>query len=133
VVIPAGVVSTQTAEQVTRKMLDEITANERKLGYALAPARIVRIQLLRSGEMYPLRRFDGVNPGGAAIGPDGGPGWVVEAVGTFLYFDRQTSKLTSKGTHGFHAWDDAGGEAISFFSCWDQPPMDPAFTEGSCP
>ena len=73
VVIPAGVVSTQTAEQVTRKMLDEITANERKLGYALAPARIVRIQLLRSGEMYPLRRFDGVNPGGAAIGPDGGP------------------------------------------------------------
>ena len=58
---------------------------------------------------------------------------MVEAVGTFLYFDRQTSKLTSKGTHGFHGMDDAGGEAIGFFSCWAQPPMDPAFTEGSCP
>jgi hypothetical protein len=40
IVIPLGVVSTQTAQQVVQKMLAEIATNEQKLGHALAPPRI---------------------------------------------------------------------------------------------
>jgi hypothetical protein len=75
VVIPPGIVSSRTADEVPRLMLDEIATSERRLGRALAPARIVRIQLLRPGEMYEARHFDGTNPGGVGMSPDGGPGW----------------------------------------------------------
>jgi hypothetical protein len=132
VVIPAGVVSTQTAEQVAQKMLDAIAVNERKLGRVLTPARIIRIQLLRPGEQYAVRHFDGTNPGGLSLSPDGGPGWMVEAVGTFPYYDRQTGQLTDLGIHGFHEWDDAGGEGFGSIPCWTLTPVDPSQLDGTC-
>lgn len=133
IIIPPGVESTQTAEQVARRMLDEIAANERKLGRALATARIIRIQLLRAGEMYELRRLDGTNPDGAGMSPDGGPGWVVEAMGTFVGEDFRTGQVESRGMHGFHLWDDAGGESYGFIPCWTSRPMPREDLEGSCP
>ena len=132
VVIPPGIVSTQTADQVTRKMLDEIAANERRLGRVLAPARILRVQLLRNGEMYPTSRFDGTNPDGAALGPTDGPGWVVEAVGTFMYYDRNTGLLESMSMHAFHEWDDAGGEGWIAHPCWVRGPRPPGGFDGIC-
>ena len=68
-------------------MLAEIAASERTLGRALAPPRIIRIQLLRAGELYAMRRLDGSNPDGGGMAPSDGPGWMVEAVGTFLGTD----------------------------------------------
>jgi hypothetical protein len=99
-VIPADVRSSQTAAQVTQRMLDQIAANEKKLGRSLAPARIIRVQLLHQGEPYQFKRLDGTD---AAIeaSADNGPGWVVEAVGTFVGVDIGTSQIDSLGTHGF--------------------------------
>jgi len=133
VIVPPGVTSTRTADQVARMMLDEIAANERTLGRALSPARIVRIQLLRPGERYEMRRLDGQNPDGSAMSPDGGPGWMVEAVGTFIAVDDETGRLQLKGMHGFHRWDDAGGEGTGFYPCWAAIPVPAASMEGSCP
>jgi hypothetical protein len=133
IIIPPGVVSTQTADQVARRMLDEIAANERKLGRALATARIIRIQLLRPGEMYELRHLDGTNPDGTGMSPDGGPGWMVEAIGTFVGEDFRTGQIEARGTHGFHLWDDAGGESLGFIPCWSVHQMPPEAMEGSCP
>jgi hypothetical protein len=133
VIVPPGVTSAQTADQVAKRMLDEIAANERKLGRALAPARIVKIQLLQMGEMLPLRHFDGTNPGGGAMGPSQGPGWMVEAVGTFLDFDRRNPEvLAAMGTHGFREYDDKGGDGLAFIACWTLNPVPPAQLEGTC-
>jgi hypothetical protein len=74
-VTPPGVNSSQTPERVAIKMLARITANEKALGRALAPARILRIQLLREGEIFWVRHFDGTNPsdrGGDESGSIGG-------------------------------------------------------------
>jgi hypothetical protein len=109
-------------------MLDAIAANERMLGRALAPARLIRIRLLRDGESFELRRFDGTGAVYRGFASDG-PGWAVEAVGTFIYGDGQIDSL---GTHGFTIWGDAGGEMISFFPCWSAAQPRPEEMEGEC-
>jgi hypothetical protein len=91
-----------------QKMLEEIAASEQRLGRALAPARIVRIKWLGAGERYELRHFDGSNTNGAI----GGPGWMVEAVGTFIDDYSSPGQIDALGTHGFHLWDDTGGESV---------------------
>ena len=88
-----------TGQMFGDKMLAEIAANEQQLGRVLAPARIIRIKRLREDERYELRHFDGSNPDGLAFSPSDGPGWMVEAVGTFIGED-------AIGSHGFHLWDD---------------------------
>ena len=133
IIVPPGVVSTQTAQDVAQKMLNEIAINEGKLGRPLAAPRIVRIQLLRAGELYEMRHFDGSNPDGSGMSPDGGPGWMVEAVGTFIGVDHRTGQILSRGTHGFHLWDDAGGESFGFIPCWTIKPAPVGRLEGSCP
>jgi hypothetical protein len=132
IVIPAGVHSSQTAQQVMSRALHEIAANERALGYAIVPARIVRVQLLAPGESYPLDRFDGTNAHGGALGPSEGPGWAVEAVGTFIHISRTTGKLDGKGMHGFFEWDDAGGSGGGYIPCWNIPFVAVGELEGSC-
>src|SRR6188768_556475 len=89
-VIPPGVQSSQTAADVTQKMFASIAENERTLGRQLAPVRIIRIQLLRASEEYEFKHFDGTSPHGAGASADGGPGWMVEAIGTFVGSDPQT-------------------------------------------
>jgi hypothetical protein len=133
IIVPPGVVSTQTAQGVAQKMLDEIAANEGKLGRPLAAPRIIRIQLLRPGEPYEVRHFDGTNPDGEWMSPDSGPGWMVEAVGTFLGVDHRTGQIVSRGTHAFHLWDDDGGESSSFIPCWTIKPAPAGRLEGACP
>ena len=132
VVIPPGIVTTGTADRYARLMLDEIAASERKLGRSLAPARIVRIQLLRPDETYWGKHFDGTNPGGFGMSPDGGPGWIVEAVGTFIGEDPRTGRIDSLGMHGFHLWGDAGGESWGFIPCRVKVPVPAAELEGTC-
>jgi hypothetical protein len=133
IIVPPGVLSSQTAQSVAQKMLDEIAANEGTLGRPLSAPRIIRIQLLRSGELYEMRHFDGTNPDGGGLSPSNGPGWMVEAVGTFLGVDHRTGQIVSLGTHGFHLWDDAGGESFSFIPCWTIKPVPPGRLEGACP
>jgi hypothetical protein len=130
IVIPPGVPSKQTADQVAQKMLDEIAANEAQLGRALAPARIIKIQLLRVGEVYPIKHLDGTNPGDASLGPVGG--WVVEAVGTFLRFDVHTGQISSLGIHGFNEWPEDGSEVLSFNPCWVANPALATNLDGTC-
>src|SRR5262245_24923205 len=132
IVIPVAVVSSRTADQVAKMILDALGANERKHGPALAPALIVRIQLVRAGEMFELKHFGGTNPGGSGMSPDGGPGWMVEAVGTFIGEDRRTGQIDSLGMHGFHLWDDAGGEGWGFIACRTRMPQPAAEMEGVC-
>lgn len=130
VVIPPGVISSQNADQVAARMLAEIAASELKLGRAIVPARIIRIQLLREGERYQIRHLDGTNPGGLAMSPDGGPGWIVEAVGTFVVSDG--GRITAISMHAFHRWDDAGGEGVALFPCWTDQPERTELMEGTC-
>ena len=130
IIVPPGVSSRRTADEVGRMMLFEISQNERTLGRSLADPRIIRIQLLRPGEMYSHRRLDGSNPGGTASAPSTKPGWMVEAVGTFIEFDRPPR---SWGKHGFHMWEDDGSESFGFFPCGGVGPLDASFAEGTCP
>jgi hypothetical protein len=130
IIVPPGVSTKRTADEVGRLMLFEIAQNERTLGRPLAEPRIIRIQLLRPGEMYPQRRLGGSNPGGGAIGPGKVPGWVVEAVGTFV---DDGLGPRSWGMHGFRMWADDGSEAFGFFPCGGEVLFDPSFAEGSCP
>ncbi len=119
IVRPPGVVSTQTADEVAKKMLEAIAANERGVGRALAPPRLIRIQLLRPGEVYSMRHLDGTG-GPLELSPRGGaPGWVTEAVGTFIdAIGRDGGLPTSIGTHGFRIWGDDGQGAYDWFTCW---------------
>jgi hypothetical protein len=130
VIAPPGVTSKRTADEVARMMLSEISTSERTLGRRLAEPRIIRIQLLRPGEMYPQRRLDGSNPGQGAMGPSTQPGWMVEAIGTFV--DMEPLPETW-GTHGFHLWEDDGSEGFGFFPCGGTAPINSSFAEGSCP
>jgi hypothetical protein len=133
IVIPAGVVTSQTADGVAKRMLAEIAASERTLGRSLAQPRIIRIQLLHKDEMYELRHLDGTNPSGMGVSPSEGPGWMVEAIGTFVGQDHVSGQIVSRGTHGFHLWEDGGGEAWGFIPCWSLQPMPVEDMEGSCP
>ena len=119
VIIPPDVASTQTADEVAKKMLAAIAANERGLGRALAPPRIIRIQLLRPGEVYSMRHLDGMG-GLLALSPRGGaPAWAVEAVGTFIDpIGRDGGLATNIGTHGIEIWGDDGRGGYDWFPCW---------------
>ena len=118
VVIPPGVTSTQTAEEVAQKMLDVIAVNERAVGRALAPPRIIRIQLLKPGDVYYARRLDGSSGVGLSWSR-GGPSWAVEAVGTFIDpIGRDGGVATSIGTHGVYVWGDGGSWTYDWFPCW---------------
>lgn len=133
VIVPPGVRSSQTADQVVQKTLEAIAADEAKLGRVLAPARIIRIRLLGKGETYFLKQLDGDDPSGMGLGPSEGPGWVVEAMGTFLYFDwRKGDRLEDMGLHGIYAWDDSGGSGQAFYSCWSLSPMPAESYDGRC-
>jgi hypothetical protein len=111
-------------------MLALIAANERRLGRVLAPARIIRIQWVDTGELFELRHFDGSNTNGAI----GGPGWGVEAVGTFIDDYSSPGQIDALGTHGFYMWSDTEGEssAYGFIPCWTRQPMPPDQLEGQC-
>ena len=99
VIIPPGVISTQTADQVVQRTLAMIADNEQQLGRRLAEPRIVRVQLLRAGEVYPFRRLDGTGDFGE-VGPGAeGPGWMVESIGTFVELTRDLEK--KKGGFNF--------------------------------
>jgi hypothetical protein len=120
VVIPPGLAPQQTAHEVADKMLAFIAANERGLGRALAPPRIIRVQLLRPGEAYPMNSLDGTRSLGTLSSRLNEPAWVAEAVGTFIDpIGRDGGLATSIGTHGFRLWessDDDGG--YDWFPCW---------------
>ena len=145
VVIPSGVVSSQTVEQVVAGARARNAEMERELGRSLAPFRIIRIQLLRPGEMYTLRHLDGtLSPdrgGGVRTGgtfSNDVPTWIVETTGTYVRGIPGTGDgLAERGTHGF-VWsgnNDNGGEW--FIPCWStlvvEPSLSPAEMEGSCP
>ena len=140
--VPPGVGPMRTARptddprppqvRFSERMLAEITANEQKLGRVLAPARIIRVQRLGEGELYELRHFDGSNPDGGGVSPSDGPGWVVEAVGTFIDENLDTGQIDALGTHGLHLWDDAGGESMGLIPCWTRQPTPPDRMEGQC-
>jgi len=134
-IIPLGAPSRQSADEVAKQMLAFIAANERGLGRALTPPRIIRIQLLRPGEVYSMRHLDGtgslleLSPRGAA------PAWVVEAVGTFMDpIGRDGGLATSIGTHGFRMWGDDGRGAYDWFPCWVRTTNEPHANEmeGQC-
>ena len=116
-------------ERFGEKMLAEIAAGEQKLGRVLAPARIVRVQWVAAGERYELRHFDGSSTNGAM----GGPGWVVEAVGTFIDDYSSPGRIDALGTHGFHMWSETGeNEGGGFIPCWTRQPTPPDQLEGRC-
>ena len=131
-VVPPGIHSSHTAAEMTQRMLAAIAADEKALGRALEPARIVRVQLLHQAEVYEFKHLDGTNPDQSGASPDGGPGWMVEAVGTFVHVDRQTKQIDAIGTHGFHLWDDQGGESWGFIPCWTRNKTAPEQMEGVC-
>ena len=145
IVIPAGAVSTRTMEEVAAAAQVRNAEMERELGRALAPFRIIRIQLLRPGDSYTLRHLDGtVSPdrgGGIRTGGDfqnDVPTWVVETTGTYVRSVPGTGAgYDERGTHGF-VWladNDNGGER--FIPCWSrlavEPTLAPAEMEGTCP
>jgi hypothetical protein len=132
VIIPADVRSTQTADEVAQRMLAIIARNEERLGRRLAQPRILHIQLLREGEVYWLHHLDGTGPPGHGLGPSEGPGWVVEAVGTMLPPDRGQTSFTKWGIHGWHLWEDAGGESYGFSPCGGTVAIPPEQLDGSC-
>jgi hypothetical protein len=113
-------------------MLAEIAANERTLGRALAPARILRVRRLAAGETYWMDHLDGTNPNRSGFSPVGGGGWAVEAMGTFLGRDPMTGQLDSRGMHGFYLWGDTGGQSSGFIPCWTRVPAPKEELEGSC-
>ena len=139
IIIPAGVTSTQTIDDVIFKTMRAIAANEEGVGRALAPVRIIRIQLLRPGDSYVLRRLDGTGSLEARGLEWGEPAWVVEAVGTFVDpIGRDFGSVTSMGAHGFYMWGDIDGNhrrsTYDWFPCWvrtaDEPRADNM--EGQC-
>ena len=153
VVIPSGVVSRKSADQVAQMALEEIDYKERHFAelagrgvvgatrFPLAPARIIRIQLMRAGETYPMRHFDPTSPEGAAMSGDGGVGWVIEAIGTDYteHLDRSnvsgTILLDSKAVHRFFRFDDSSPDMSSIlsFPCWTADASFRYPMDGNCP
>jgi len=131
-VVPPDVQSNQSAAEVTQKMFAAIAADEKALGRSLAPPRIVHVQLLRPGELYELKKFDGTNPSRIGAGADDAPVWVVEAVGTFIGVDPRTGRIDALGMHGLHVWADAGDGGDAFIACWSLHPLLPEELEGVC-
>jgi hypothetical protein len=130
VIIPPGLVSSRSAEDMAQSMLDQIAAHERTIGRRLATPRIVRIQLLPPGQDDLYRRFDG-HPTGHGASDAGLPVWVVEAVGTFAQGGPNFPEAW--GMHGWLTWrDDGSDESWSFTKCWSERPISPDEMEGSC-
>ena len=133
IIRPPGANSTQTPEQVAHLALADIGANARQLGYAISPARIIRIQLLLPGEAYRLHRLDG-SPIVLSLGPAGGPAWVVEAVGTYVGLDPRDPAKTIhwKGAHGFFLYADDGSSESYALPCWVLQASEDVPMEGQC-
>ena len=116
-------------------MLEEIAANEGLLGRRLAEPRIVRIQLLRAGEIYWMRRLDGTGDFGVRP-PDDGPGWMVEAVGTFTDVgpEEDAAETVDLGRSWLSplGWR-AGGEGFGLIPCGGFMPIPADQREGTCP
>lgn len=55
------------------------------------------------------RHFDGSNPQ-LGMSNDGGPGWMVDAVGTFIGEDPAHGRIDSRGTQGFHLFSHVARE-----------------------
>ena len=116
-------------ERFVQATLSQITFNERRLGRALVVPRIIRIQHLRSNERFALKRLDGSDP---RLGAAGGPGWIVEAVGTFIG-ESADDRIESLGTHGYYRWDEAGFDSgFGFIPCWTRQQRPPEQMEGTC-
>jgi hypothetical protein len=135
VVMPSGVRTTTTAAVVAQRTLESIAENERGLGHAIEPARIVRVRLLGPGEWFEPRRLDGTSAGAERRGSsDGGPAWFVEAIGTFYHVDKRTGQVDSRGYHGWFEWDENGEPGSSgYLECWNLPGARAGDREGSCP
>jgi hypothetical protein len=134
VIVPPGVTSPHRPEEMARRMLDRISRYERVVGRSLAEPRIIRVQLLRPGEVYEARHFDGTNPLELELSPTLRPGWVVEAVGTFTSLDLDPGERpASWGTHGWIMWEDDGAETGGFAPCWSREVIPPEHLDGSCP
>jgi hypothetical protein len=116
-------------ERLGQATLSQITFNEARLGRALVVPRLIRIQHLCSDERFALKRLDGSDPG---LGAAGGPGWIVEAVGTFIG-ESGDDHIDSLGMHGYYQWDEAGIDSgFGFIPCWTRQPTPPERLEGTC-
>ena len=115
--------------QIGQAIFYEIAANEARLGRALATPRIIRIVHLGQSERFQPKRLDGSDAGYAYLG---GPGWLVEAVGTFISCCPD-ERIDSIGMHGFFRWDDSLYETgFGFIPCWTRQPTPPGGLEGMC-
>jgi len=122
VVVPAGLVTTQTADGVIAKTIAAIGRDEQAFGRALGPIRILHVELVGAGQTFWANRLDGSNPSQMGLGPDGSSGWVVEALGTFLYDDWRDDVHKDIGRHGFYLWADDGGQGKAMYTCWSSMP-----------
>jgi hypothetical protein len=121
-VVPAGLVTTQTADAVVDKTIAAIRRDEHAFGRALGPIRILRVELMGAGQTFWANRLDGSNPNQMGLSPDGSSGWIVEALGTFLYDDPRDDVHKDVGRHGFYLWADDGGEGKAIYTCWSSMP-----------
>lgn len=133
--IPTGFTMHFTPGEVEQMTLARIALDEQRLGRVLLPAHVLKIAVVPAGTVYWATRRDGTNPNQSGLGPDGGPGWVVVAEGTFVGVDHQTNTIDSHGTLAYYGFDDMdnGGEGRIFIPCWFASPVPPAQLEGSCP
>lgn len=121
-VIPDGISTVQTADGVIGRTIAAIQADELALGRDLGPIRVLRAELVPAGQMIPTTRLDGSNPGAGGLGPSATSGWVVEAMGTFLYQDWRDPTHQDVGRHGFYLWADDGETGRAMFTCWSSVP-----------
>ncbi len=70
-----------------------------------------------------MRRLDGTGSLGDLSPRGRAPGWVVEAVGTFIDpIGRDGGLATNIGTHGFRMWGDDGLGAYDWYPCGVRTP-----------